>query len=131
MLLNTLFFFFQAEDGIRDVAVTGVQTCALPIWACDIALGSDTGGSMRVPAGFCGIFGIRPTHGRIDTSGAMAMSPTFDVVGWFAPSAGLLRKTGSVLLEAAGDVRRPISRLLVLRDAFDQADAAVASALRN
>src|SRR6266436_7323882 len=34
MLVNIFFFFFQAEDGIRDVAVTGVQTCALPIFAC-------------------------------------------------------------------------------------------------
>src|SRR5258708_578986 len=47
--------------------------------ACDIALGSDTGGSVRVPGGFCGIYGIRPTHGRVDAAGAMAMSPTFDV----------------------------------------------------
>ena len=107
------------------------SAAAVAAGACDIALGSDTGGSVRVPAGLCGIYGIRPTHGRIDASGAMAMSPTFDVVGWFAHSAGILRKTGAVLLEATGEVRRPISRLLVLRDAFDQADAPVASALRE
>src|SRR2546422_2574763 len=35
--LDTCFFFFQAEDGIRDVAVTGVQTCALPIYRCRAA----------------------------------------------------------------------------------------------
>ena len=107
------------------------SAAAVAAGACDIALGSDTGGSMRVPAGFCGIYGIRPTHGRIDASGAMAMSPTFDVVGWFAHSAGILRKTGPVLLDAASDIHPPVSRLLVLRDAFDQADAPVARALRQ
>ena len=49
--------------------------------ACDFALGSDTGGSVRVPAAFCGLYGIRPTHGRIDMTGAMPMAPSFDVPG--------------------------------------------------
>ena len=96
-----------------------------------MALGSDTGGSVRVPGGLCGIYGMRPTHGRVDASGAMAMSPTFDTVGWFAHSPGILRKTGAVLLESASERRVPISHLLVFRDAFAQADAALAGALRE
>src|SRR5256885_12883354 len=47
-----LFFFFQAEDGIRDYKVTGVQTCALPIWAVSpaefVPLAESTGGSRRL-----------------------------------------------------------------------------------
>lgn len=62
---------------------------AVAAGACDIALGSDTGGSVRVPAAFNGIYGIRPTHGRVDARGAMAMAPSFDSIGWFAASAGL------------------------------------------
>jgi amidase len=99
--------------------------------ACDIALGSDTGGSVRVPGGLCGIYGIRPTHGRVDAAGAMAMAPTFDVAGWFAHSPGILRKVGAVLLEPASEQRGQLSHVLVLRDAFDQADVSLAGALRE
>ena len=75
------------------------SAAAVAAGACDIALGSDTGGSMRVPASFCGIYGIRPTHGRVDMAGAMAMAPTFDVAGWFASAPGTFRKVGAVLLD--------------------------------
>ena len=105
------------------------SAAAVAAGACDIALGSDTGGSMRVPASFCGVYGIRPTHGRVDMSGAMAMAPSFDVAGWFAASPGTLRKVGAVLLE--GEARREkIARVLFGRDAFHQADAPVGNALR-
>ena len=97
---------------------------------CDFALGSDTGGSVRVPASFCGLYGIRTTHGRIDTAGAMDMSPSFDTIGWFAASAGVFRAVGNVLL---GDrkVAAPIDGLLVPGDAFAQADEPVAALLRD
>ena len=55
--------------------------------ACDFALGSDTAGSIRIPASFNGVYGIRTTHGRVDLTGAMAMAPTFDAAGWFASVA--------------------------------------------
>jgi amidase len=98
--------------------------------ACDFALGSDTGGSVRVPAAFCGLYGIRPTHGRVDLSGAMAMAPTFDVVGWFAAAPGVFRRIGEVLLQGAA-VRETIRHLSVLDDAFAQAEPAVAALLRT
>ncbi|MBX9843535.1 MAG: amidase [Xanthobacteraceae bacterium] len=97
---------------------------------CDFALGSDTGGSVRVPASFCGLYGIRTTHGRIDTSGAMDMAPSFDTVGWFASSAGLFRSVGQVLLDKPG-VSAPIANLLVPDDAFAEADQPVAALLRD
>src|SRR5437660_1533313 len=85
--------------------------------ACDFALGSDTGGSARVPAAFCGLYGIRPTHGRIDMTGAMPMAPSFDVPGWFASGPGVFRRVGEVLLEGAG-VRAKPRQLIILDDAF-------------
>src|SRR5688572_7098852 len=67
--------------------------------ACDFALGSDTGGSVRVPAAFCGLYGIRPTLGRVDLAGAMPMAPSFDVPGWFANGPGVFRRVGDVILD--------------------------------
>lgn len=64
----------------------------------DFAIGSDTGGSVRAPASFCGLFGMRPTHGRISLRGACPLAPMYDTVGWFARSAGLLARVGQVLL---------------------------------
>ena len=98
--------------------------------ACDFALGSDTGGSVRVPASFCGLYGLRPTHGRVDLSGAMAMAPMFDVGGWFASAPGVFRRVGTVLL-GGEPVREAIRQLVILEDAFAQADADVATLLRD
>jgi amidase len=105
------------------------SAAAVGAGACDLALGSDTGGSVRVPAALNGVYGIRTSHDRVDAAGAMAMAPSFDTIGWFAAGAGLLRKVGPVLLDGAGD-RTPPRRLLLATDAFAQADAAVGSALR-
>ena len=97
---------------------------------CDFALGSDTGGSVRVPASFNGIYGLRPTHERIEHSGVADMAPSFDVPGWFAATPGVFRKVGSVLLDNRR-VAGKIDRVVVLEDAFDQAEEPVADLLRT
>jgi len=66
----------------------------------DFALGTDTGGSVRIPAAFCGLYGMRPTHGAIALDGLVPFAPSLDTVGWFARSADLLTTVGDVLLPA-------------------------------
>ncbi|MBI3516352.1 MAG: amidase, partial [Proteobacteria bacterium] len=95
----------------------------------EFALGTDTGGSVRVPACFCGIFGIRPSHGRVSFAGGVAQAPSFDTVGWFARDGTTLARVGEVLLEQATEDVLP-RRLLIAEDALALADAEVRDALR-
>lgn len=95
----------------------------------DFALGSDTGGSVRVPASFCGLYGIRPTHGRIPLDGMLLQAPSYDTIGWFARDAEMLARVGALLLQEPIPAARP-QRLLLAEDAFALADAPVAAALR-
>ena len=94
-----------------------------------LALGSDTGGSVRVPASYNGIYGMRPTHGRISLEGIMPLAPSFDTVGWFARDAQLFATAGRVLLDDAAPGGRP-ARVLLATDAFARLEPGVEAALR-
>ena len=95
----------------------------------DTALGSDTGGSIRTPGSYCGLYGLRPTHGRIPLEQVMPLAPSFDTVGWFTRDAELLRRVGEVLFgEQADDAAAPV-RLLLAEDAFALAEEAVRDTL--
>ncbi|MBV9584129.1 MAG: amidase [Alphaproteobacteria bacterium] len=96
---------------------------------CDTALGTDTGGSVRVPASFCGLYGIRPTHGRLDLAGMMQQAPSSDTTGWFARDAETFARVSSVMLGEPIPVELP-KRLIVATDAFAFADAETAAALQ-
>jgi amidase len=96
---------------------------------CDTALGTDTGGSVRVPASFCGLYGIRPTHGRLDLAGMMSQAPSSDTTGWFARDADTFARVSEVLLGEPIPAARP-TRLLVAVDAFGFADADTAAKLQ-
>ncbi len=96
---------------------------------CDTALGTDTGGSVRVPASFCGLHGIRPTHGRLDLTGMMRQAPSSDTAGWFARDADTFARVSEVLLGEAVPPDLP-ARLVVAVDAFGFADPETAAALQ-
>jgi len=86
---------------------------------CDFALGTDTCGSVRVPAACCGVFGMKTTFGAISTEGVLPMAKSFDTVGWFARDAALLRQVGHVLLDdpsSSSELLLAPSKFLIAQD---------------
>jgi amidase len=95
---------------------------------CDIALGSDTGGSIRIPGSYCGIYGLRPTHGRVPLDGVVPLSASFDTAGPFARDARVLEKAARVLLRETGEPAAP-RRLLWPEDAWGHAESSTIAAI--
>ena len=94
----------------------------------DFALGTDCGGSVRLPASYCGILGIRPSHGRVSLEGVAPFTWSFDVAGWFARDAGVFESVGRALLDDEGEPAAP-TRLLYAEDAFAVVAPEVSGAL--
>ena len=94
----------------------------------DFALGSDTGGSVRVPASFCGLYGLRPSHGRIPRGGMLLQAPSYDTIGWFARDAETFERVGRILLASGGVPTLP-TQLIIAEDAFELAEPATRAAL--
>jgi amidase len=95
----------------------------------DFALGTDTGGSIRLPASYTGLWGFRPSHGALPTQDVVPLAPSYDTVGWLARDADMLARVGSALLT---DDPTPIafSRILIAQDLFDRVHDRHANQLR-
>lgn len=91
-----------------------------------VALGTDTAGSIRVPASWTGLFGWRPSYGRVDGEGVTPLAPAFDTVGCLARTGADLHRVGAILLDTVGrrgdELPRP---LRLIRDAFDLVEPAL------
>lgn len=91
----------------------------------DFSIGSDTGGSVRIPASFCGLMGIRPTHDRINTNGVYPMAPSFDTVGWFAKKIEVFQKIGDVLLNNNETSKANFKKYVIAEDLLEIAESEV------
>jgi amidase len=118
----------RAPDRVPGGSSSG-SAAAVAAGLCDTELGTDTGGSVRVPASFCGLYGIRPTHGRLEVTGMMQQAPSSDTTGWFARDAGTFGRVSSVMLNEGIPTALP-RRLIIAVDAFGFAEPEVAAALR-
>jgi len=89
----------------------------------DFALGTDTGGSVRVPAAFCGIYGMRPSHGLISMQGVMPFAPSYDCIGWFSRELSTMKKVSKVMLSDSKIHVKNTKELdlYILSDAFELA----------
>jgi amidase len=117
----------RAPDRVPGGSSSG-SASAVACGLVDFALGTDTGGSTRVPASNCGIWGFRPSHDFVSLAGVNPLAPSFDTVGVLAQSADLLAKAALVLLAAA-----PVSpnkpTIHLIPEAFALADADIQEAL--
>lgn len=110
-----------APDRIPGGSSSG-SAAAVAAGLADIGLGSDTGGSVRGPASYCGLFGIRPTHGRLPLDLTMPLAESFDTPGWFTRDAATFVRVGDALL---GDDPAPLPgtpRIMIAEDLFEQTD---------
>jgi aspartyl-tRNA(Asn)/glutamyl-tRNA(Gln) amidotransferase subunit A len=116
----------------EDFVSGGSSSGSAALVACAavfLGLGSDTGGSIRMPAACCGVTGLKPTAGAIPVQGAMVLASSLDTVGLFARSASDLEAIWPVLAGRAPDTPDPVETAVVFVDAVDSADAEIRGAL--
>ena len=118
----------QAPDRVPGGSSSG-SASAVACGLVDFALGTDTGGSIRVPASNCGIWGFRPSHGFISVAGVNPLAPSFDTVGILAQNADVLAKVAVFLLAAAPVSPSKPTTIHLIREAFDLTDADVQQSL--
>ncbi|MEM9783160.1 MAG: amidase [Pseudomonadota bacterium] len=115
-----------APDRVPGGSSSG-SVAAVAAGLVDIGLGSDTGGSVRMPASFCGVYGLRTTHGAIPIDRTMPLAPSFDTVGWFARDLALMDRVAEVFALPPADSRP--HRLLLPVDVWAEAEADTVAAV--
>ncbi|HZB84751.1 MAG TPA: amidase [Rubrobacteraceae bacterium] len=118
----------KAPDRVPGGSSSG-SASAVACGLADFALGTDTGGSVRVPASNCGVWGLRPSHGFISVAGVNPFAPTFDTVGILARSADVLARAAAVLFAHEDIPRQEPTTIHLLKEAFSVADPNVRQVL--
>lgn len=93
---------------------SGGSAVSVAIGAAAVSLGTDTGGSVRIPAALCGVTGFKPTYGSVPTAGVLPLSPACDHVGVLAPDVAGCRTTWAVIADRKTDAAGPHSEHLAL-----------------
>lgn len=118
-----------APDRVPGGSSSG-SASAVAAELCDFALGTDTGGSVRIPASYCGVYGIRTTHGILPMDGIVPFMPSLDTIGWFARDAELFAQVGDVLLPKTIGTSPKFRRVLHLTDIESELNPAVMAAVQ-
>ncbi|MEO9248091.1 AtzH-like domain-containing protein [Citricoccus nitrophenolicus] len=102
---------------------------AVALGQVDIGLASDTGGSIRVPASYQGLWGLRTTHGAVSKNGTLPLAPSFDTIGWITRDASTLRRAAAASLPENGRHTLPETiEFVVDRTLVEQSDPDVVEA---
>lgn len=118
----------------RDIVPGGSSSgsaVAVAAGAVFAALGSDTAGSLRIPAQACGVTAWKPTYGAVPVAGAMTLAPSLDTIGLLARSARDIQLLAPVLATDMGFPSEPPARVALLSDAVEASEAPIQAACRN
>ncbi|TKC16115.1 amidase [Robertmurraya kyonggiensis] len=107
----------KAPDRIPGGSSSG-SAVAVAAGLVDFAVGTDTGGSVRIPSSYCGIFGFRPTHGVVNIEGVIPLAKSFDTVGWMAREADLLLKVGETLIPPSSSEEQKYTHFYLEKEAW-------------
>lgn len=118
----------RAPDRIPGGSSSG-SASAVACGLADFALGTDCGGSIRIPASLCGVFGMRPSLHRISEAGVLPFAPSVSTVGVLAQNLPILRQTMRVLLRSHDVALPPVKNIYLVEEAFALADPAIQHAL--
>jgi aspartyl-tRNA(Asn)/glutamyl-tRNA(Gln) amidotransferase subunit A len=107
---------------------SGGSGAAVAAGLVDVALGTDTAGSIRIPAALCGVTGHRPTVGLVPTDGVVPVAWTLDAVGPLARTAAECHRAVELMTGEALPPERPVRRIGLVTRLFEDAEPAVAAA---
>ncbi|MGN8647207.1 amidase [Gracilibacillus sp. HCP3S3_G5_1] len=97
----------------------------------DFSLGTDTGGSVRIPSSYCGIYGFRPSHNAISLQGVIPLAESFDTVGIMARDIEIISKVTEILLERSNDGHANFTRLLFPKEVWELVESPIKEAKRK